>query len=178
MPNAVHLNIYDVLTPSDPATIPRLNSMLHPLGVGIFHTGVEVWGREFAFGGHIDDDSGIFEVLPRKCPAVKYRKSVCLGITKVMEKDVKEILEFLGETEYVGNRYCLISRNCNTFSRHLSQLLGVGDQFPNWVNRLAGIAVNIKCILPEGVDEPIGGDDLATPLLNEPTQPPPIAVLR
>lgn len=176
LPNAVHLNIYDVLTPEDPATIPRLNNILVHCGMGIFHTGVEVWGREFAFGGHPDDDSGIFEAPPRQCPAVRYRTSVLLGFTKVVEKDVEQILEFLGETEYVGNRYSLITRNCNTFSLHFTTLLGVQENFPTWVNRLAGIAVNVKCILPEDVVAPIS-DSVPTAVFKEPRKPPPVAHL-
>lgn len=176
LPNAVHLNIYDVLTPDDPNTIPRLNNVLVHCGIGIFHTGIEVWGREFAFGGHPDDESGIFEAPPRQCPSVKYRTTMFLGFTRVAEKHVEEILHFLGTTEYAGNRYSLIARNCNTFSRHFAALLGVQENFPHWVNRLAGIAVNIKCILPEGVDLPAAGP-APPPLVTEPQEPPPVALL-
>lgn len=168
--------MYDVLTPDDPATIPRLNNVLVHCGIGIFHTGVQVWRREFAFGGHPDAESGIFEVPPKKCPAVRYRSSMLLGYTRVSEPDLDQLLKFLGETDYVGNRYSLISRNCNTFSHHLTGLLGVQDKFPAWVNRLAGIAVNIRCILPEAVDQPLT-DVVPTPTIKEPQKPPPVAIL-
>lgn len=175
--NAVYLNIYDVLTPDDPATIPRLNNVLVHCGLGVFHTGVQVWGREFAFGGHPDDDSGVFEVPPKKCPAVRYRSTLLLGYTKVSEPDVEELADFLGTTEYVGNRYSLISRNCNTFSQHFTRLLGVQDKFPAWVNRLACMAVNVSCLLPEGVDEPLSDVVPSAAAIKEPQKPPPIAYL-
>lgn len=174
--NAVYLNVYDVLTPDDPTTIPRVNDVLFRCGMGIYHSGVQVWGREFAFGGHPDGDSGIFEVTPRACPSVKYRATIFLGITRLSEKHIDQILEYLGKTEFVGNRYSLISRNCNTFSSHFCVLLGVQDKFPAWVNRLAGFALNVRCILPEGVDEPLS-DDLPTPTIKEPRKPPRVAIL-
>lgn len=177
----VFLNVYDVLTPSDPTTIPRVNDVLMRCGLGIFHTGVEVWGREFAFGGHATADSGIFEVSPRQCPSVRYRTTLCLGRTGVCEQQVEHIVHVLGMTDYLGLHYSLISRNCNTFSAHLAALLGVDDRFPSWVNRLAGLALNLRCILPEPLLHPVSDNvpaaAAAGPLLKEPQKPPKVATL-
>lgn len=174
--NAVYLNVYDVLIPDDPKTIPRMNDVLIHCGIGIFHTGVQVWGREFAFGGHPDGESGIFEVTPRECPAVRYRLSLFLGYTKLSERQIDDILDYLGRTEFVGNRYSLISRNCNTFSNQFTSLLGVHDNFPAWVNRLACIALNVRCILPDGVDTPLA-EHIPMATIKEPQKPPPVATL-
>ena len=35
------------------------------MGVGVYHTGVEVFNKEFAFGGHPHDFSGIYEIIPK-----------------------------------------------------------------------------------------------------------------
>lgn len=179
--DVVFLNVYDVLTPSDPTTIPRVNDVLMRCGLGIFHTGVEVWGREFAYGGHATADSGIFEVSPRQCPSVRYRTTLCLGRTGVCERQVEHIVNVLGMTDYIGLHYSLISRNCNTFSAHLAALLGVDDRFPSWVNRLAGLALNLRCILPEPLLHPLSDNvpaaAAAGPLLKEPQKPPKVATL-
>ncbi|PXF41216.1 DeSI-like protein [Gracilariopsis chorda] len=174
--NAVYLNVYDVQTPDDPAIIPRVNNVLIHCGIGVFHTGVQVWGREFAFGAHPNGESGIFEVHPRECPAVRYRSSIFLGYTTMSEPQVDDIITYLGRTEYIGNRYSLISRNCNSFSSQLTALLGVHDNFPAWVNRLATIAFNVRCLLPEGVDAPFK-DSVPTAAIKEPQKPPPVALL-
>lgn len=176
-PNTVFLNVYDVLTPSDPKTIPRLNDVLVHCGIGIFHTGIQVWGREFAFGGHSESDTGIFEVPPRQCPAVRYRTTLCLGVTTLSERHVDRLIHVLGMTEYLGYRYSLISRNCNTFSGHLARLLGVDDKFPAWVNRLACLALNVRCILPEPLLHPLYEGTPGGPLLKEPQKPPRVATL-
>ncbi len=69
----VTLHIYDLLD---------LNRYGHPVGLGAFHSGVEVGGLEFSFGGiffpclkkgHESDSSGIFTVNPKEAPGVLYR---------------------------------------------------------------------------------------------------------
>lgn len=175
-PNQVYLNVYDVQVPDDPTMIPRINDVLIHCGMGVFHTGVQVGTREFAFGGHPDTDSGIFQVTPRQCPSVRFRKTLHLGHTNLSPRQVDDILTYLGRTEFIGNQYSLISRNCNTFSRAFSALLGVSDKYPAWVNRLAGIALNLRCLLPEGVDVPLA-EGVPTAAIKEPQKPPPIATL-
>ena len=47
------LNVYD-LSP--------INEFGHPIGLGVFHSGLEVGGREYSFAG----GGGIFDHDPRK----------------------------------------------------------------------------------------------------------------
>ncbi|KAH9758611.1 DUF862 domain-containing protein [Citrus sinensis] len=68
----VYLNVYD-LTP--------MNGYVHWAGLGIYHSGVEVHGVEYAFGAHDYPTSGVFEVEPRLCPGFKFRKSIFIGTT-------------------------------------------------------------------------------------------------
>ncbi|XP_016512838.1 deSI-like protein At4g17486 isoform X2 [Nicotiana tabacum] len=70
----VCLNVYD-LTP--------MNNYVYWAGFGIFHSGVEVHGVEYAFGAHDYPTSGVFEVEPRQCPGFKFRKSIFIGTTKL-----------------------------------------------------------------------------------------------
>nr|DAD21739.1 TPA_asm: hypothetical protein HUJ06_023202 [Nelumbo nucifera] len=68
----VYLNVYD-LTP--------MNGYVYWAGLGVFHSGVEVHGVEYAFGAHDYPSSGVFEVEPRQCPGFKFRKSIFMGTT-------------------------------------------------------------------------------------------------
>ncbi|KVI06573.1 protein of unknown function DUF862, eukaryotic [Cynara cardunculus var. scolymus] len=68
----VYLNVYD-LTP--------MNGYAYWAGFGIFHSGVEVHGVEYAFGAHDYPSSGVFEVEPRQCPGFKFRRSILIGTT-------------------------------------------------------------------------------------------------
>jgi hypothetical protein len=137
--NSVFINVYD-LTP-----VP--NAYTYWCGVGVFHSGVEVYGVEYAFGGHDYDCSGIFATAPRDPPgAVVFRETVYLGDTDLTQNEVLQLVQRMG-SEFKGNRYHLLQRNCNHFASELCRAL-VGKPLPFWVNRLASVAVTLHCLLP------------------------------
>ncbi|KAG5547981.1 hypothetical protein RHGRI_013613 [Rhododendron griersonianum] len=134
----VYLNVYD-LTP--------VNGYFYWAGVGIFHTGVEVHGVEYAFGAHDYPTSGVFEVEPRQCPGYKFRKSIFIGTTYLDPIQVREFME-RQSLSYSGDSYQLVVKNCNHFCEDICYKL-TGNQIPKWVNRLARMGSLCNCILPE-----------------------------
>mmetsp|Transcript_20781 Transcript_20781/g.34251 ORF Transcript_20781/g.34251 Transcript_20781/m.34251 type:complete len:245 (+) Transcript_20781:141-875(+) len=135
----VHVNVYD---------LAKLNEYLFYLNMGVFHSGVEVLGREFSFGGHDFAFSGVFEVIPRKAPAAIFRHSVHIGDIEGMEqKDVESLIDAI-KPEYPGNSYNLVTRNCNHFTDDLCQRL-VNKSIPKYINRLANLGVFFNCMLPD-----------------------------
>ncbi|KFK32585.1 hypothetical protein AALP_AA6G262400 [Arabis alpina] len=138
----VYLNVYD-LTP--------MNAYGYWLGLGVFHSGVEVHGVEYAFGAHESSSTGIFEVEPKKCPGFTFRKSILVGKTDSSAKEVRVFMEKLAE-EYKGNKYHLIRRNCNHFCNEVCLKL-TQNPIPRWVNRLARLGVLCNCVLPPRLNE-------------------------
>jgi len=138
----VYLNVYD-LTP--------MNDYGYWLGLGVFHSGVEVHGVEYAFGAHESPSTGIFEVEPKKCPGFTFRKSILVGNTDITAKEVRVFMEKLAE-EYQGNKYHLITRNCNHFCNEVCIKL-TQKPIPRWVNRLARLGVLCNCVLPPRLNE-------------------------
>ncbi|KAL2490710.1 PPPDE putative thiol peptidase family protein [Abeliophyllum distichum] len=136
----VYLNVYD-LTP--------VNGYFYWAGVGVFHSGVEVHGVEYAFGAHDYPSSGVFEIEPRQCPGFKFRKSILMGTTYLNPNKIKEFME-RQTANYNGDTYHLIVKNCNHFCEDICYKL-TGNWIPKWVNRLAKIGSFCNCILPEAL---------------------------
>uniref|UniRef100_A0A2P2HYX2 Desumoylating isopeptidase 2-like n=1 Tax=Hirondellea gigas TaxID=1518452 RepID=A0A2P2HYX2_9CRUS len=126
----VILNVYDMYW---------TNEYTSNLGLGVFHSGVEIYNTEFAYGGHPFPISGVFEITPRDAEDLgdqfKFKQSLHLGHTDFTEEEVKRIVAELGR-EFRGDRYHLMNKNCNHFSTAFTQIL-VGKEIPTWVNRLA-----------------------------------------
>ncbi|KAL1816076.1 hypothetical protein ACET3Z_018650 [Daucus carota] len=138
--NHVLLNVYD-LTP--------LNKYLFCFGLGIFHSGIEVFGMEYGFGAHDLSISGVFEAEPKSCPGYIYRCSIPLGRIDMPVSEFRNFIENVA-SEYHGDTYNLISKNCNHFTDDMSGRL-TGRRIPGWVNRLAKLGSVCSCLLPESL---------------------------
>ncbi|KAL6507007.1 hypothetical protein OROHE_022142 [Orobanche hederae] len=134
---AVHLNVYD---------LSSVNGYAYWLGLGVYHSGVEVHGVEYAFGAHEYPTTGIFEGEPKICEGFTFRKSILIGWTNMSPGQVRGVMEELAEN-YKGNAYNLINKNCNHFCNDACVKLS-GNPIPNWVNRLARIGSLCHCIIP------------------------------
>merc|ERR1719229_582486 len=55
--------------------------MLRPFGTGVFHCGVEVFGKEWSFRG-TEVGTGVFWCLPQNCSAHTYVETVYMGYTR------------------------------------------------------------------------------------------------
>ncbi|XP_052199919.1 deSI-like protein At4g17486 [Diospyros lotus] len=136
----VVLNVYD-LTPA--------NNYTSWIGFGIFHSGIEVHGMEYGFGAHDFPISGVFEVEPKNCPGFIFRCSIPLGLVNMPPAEFRAFLERMA-SDYHGNTYHLISKNCNHFTDDIAWRL-TGKHIPGWVNRLARLGALCSCLLPESL---------------------------
>ncbi|CAL0335261.1 unnamed protein product [Lupinus luteus] len=133
----VYLNVYDLTT---------INGYAYWFGLGVYHSGVQVHGVEYAFGAHDYPSTGIFEGEPKRCAGFRFRKAIMIGKTDMEPAEVKGMMEELAN-EYRGNAYNLITKNCNHFCNAACVKL-TGNPIPNWVNRLARIGFLFNCVLP------------------------------
>ncbi|KAL2669059.1 hypothetical protein AAZV13_01G166500 [Glycine max] len=164
---SVYLNVYD-LTP--------INNYLYMLGLGIFHSGIQVHDIEYGFGAHEYPSSGVFEVEPRSCPGFIFRRSVLLGSTDMSNSEFRYFIERLS-AKYHGDTYHLIAKNCNHFTDEVCQHL-TGSPIPGWVNRMARVeSLQVAAVrhLPERVafddDDGSGSDGLSASIESEEDEP-------
>jgi len=139
-PSPVILHIYDA---GGTEMVKNVNTLLRAVGTGAFHTGVELYGKEWSFGFTNDGSSGIFSCPPRSCKTHRYREAVPMGETPMSQMEVEDLLMQLA-SDWRGGHYDVLRRNCTHFSEEFCRRLGVGP-LPHWVGNivLAGRTVDI-----------------------------------
>ena len=147
----VFLNIYDL---GDTGVIQNLNVILKPLGSGAFHAAVQLYGREWSFGGlspsdtpEQGDETGIWSCTPQACKQHSFREAVAVGATSLSPTDVLTILGEIAD-QWPMNSYDLLRRNCCHFCDEFCHLLGLGP-LPEWVLNLA----NVGAVLDDGLTQ-------------------------
>eukprot|EP00933_Yihiella_yeosuensis_P082331 TRINITY_DN96181_c0_g1_i1.p1 TRINITY_DN96181_c0_g1~~TRINITY_DN96181_c0_g1_i1.p1 ORF type:complete len:270 (-),score=30.01 TRINITY_DN96181_c0_g1_i1:122-931(-) len=133
----VNLNIYDV---GHNAKIIKANNVLHLIGTGLFHAGVEVYGKEWSYGK--SHGTGVFASKPNSCKAHNFRETVAMGSTRMTEKDVARLVKELMK-EWPGPAYDLLRHNCTHFAKEICQRLDVGP-VPRWVMNLSAAGATIQ----------------------------------
>lgn len=144
------LNVYNLQRPQ----VAKDGSLKQPLnasfGFGFYHTGLEIFGKEWTFGGNPMADahqSGIFPAAPKAVlPTCQFHKSVTLGLLpkSVQERDLLKVLTEL-EPQWKAVSYHLLSHNCNHFTEALREALiqtfhASLREIPSYVNRAARVA--------------------------------------
>lgn len=137
------------------------------IGFGIFHSGIEVLGREWSFGGSLTAspvDSGIFFLPPEMVlPKSQKYKTVTLGY--LPDGATHEVIAMAVRTKLLkawrAETYHVLNHNCNHFSEAfvdvLNSTFNTSLVVPGWVNRAARIA---DVLVPEKVLRQLTG---ATP---------------
>jgi hypothetical protein len=160
MPTEVYLNVYDLF---------KGNSLLHLAGLGAYHSGIELYGREWSYGMLVTeassekqifpDVSGVYATTPRKARGTKgellnFRGAVLLGYTYYGERTVSLIIEQL-QKNYLAKDYSAVHKNCHTFCDELAFQL-TGRHLPIWINRLALIGECVPCLFPQTEEDLFG----------------------
>lgn len=139
----VILNVYHLNTPS------FQTSVLQTFGIGFYHSGVEINGIEYTYGGNFTHTgTGVFTQNPLQVEGAPYKESFLMGVVKDSKK-IKETIDIL-KSQFKANEYNLISQNCNHFSEALVINL-VGKRLPSYINRASRIGYYTSCILPKSI---------------------------
>ena len=127
MEKPVTLNVYDLPGAEDS------NGALNALGLGFYHSGVEINGYEYSFSTF-----GIQRTPPRIPEFGRLREQIVIGTFVGTQQDINVAVNRLTATGFAGSSYDLLHNNCNNFSEHFCLEL-CGKSIPLWVNRAASI---------------------------------------
>lgn len=121
----VVLNVYDL---SQGLARQLSSTFLGKAIEGIWHTGVVVYGKEYFFGGGIQDQPAGQTPYGKPCKVVE------LGVTHIPVEMFEEYLKEISP-RYRAETYSLLYHNCNNFSSEVAQFL-VGCNIPDFILRL------------------------------------------
>eukprot|EP00903_Cladosiphon_okamuranus_P014982 g13866.t2 len=123
---SVQLNVYD---------LHQSNSWLQHVGLGMYHSGLEVDGVEYTFS-----EAGIGQHPPRQIAGegVSYKTTEVLGDFIGTMPELRRILNGIKDEGFKEGDYDVVRNNCNHFCDEFAFAL-VGKRIPPWVNRAATI---------------------------------------
>ncbi len=145
----VLLNVYD---------ISPVNRYLRFIGLGLYHTAVEIQGREFTFGGGEQPigGSGISMGDPLYKHGYQLRETRIVGTVRSLSEVDGAIRDLQGQ--FFAEQYDLVKNNCNHFSDAFCYRL-IKKHIPSYINRLAIMAHVFGCSpprMPVGDPEAMG----------------------
>ena len=132
----VYLKVYDLFI--------KPNRLTDGLGFGFYHSGVQVYDTEYAYSTEGITANGTVNSETTEIPIkvasliqeLEFKESFLLGYTKLNQTEVERHILQLNSTDYTGDKYNLITHNCNHFADTFVTIL-TGSGIPSWVNRLA-----------------------------------------
>ena len=116
-------------------------------GGGLYHTGLEIDGVEYAFGGGNGKGSGVWAQQPHKLPScfggATFKEAVHMGVSEPLtRKDLHVIMHQMAR-EWRMSQYNMLTRNCHHFTTALCARLGITAEPPEWINQLADKGASI-----------------------------------
>jgi len=123
----VYINLYDMW---------HGNNWVRSCGCAMYHSGVEVYGLEVAYGGRDSDRSGVYFSSPKNGCDQQFSQSLEVGRTsKSWNKIVSLVMDI--KDLYRANEYDILYWNCHDFTQEFVKILIPGWKAPKWLNRLA-----------------------------------------
>jgi len=135
----VTLNIYDL---GQSQTSRAINRVFGHVGMGVFHCGVEIYGREWSFR-KCPEGSGVFACRPRCCPGHHFSESIPMGHARLNKTAALRLISTVSQGWH-GTQYSMLRRNCCHFSREFCRLLEVDADFPPRILAAATAAAHIE----------------------------------
>ncbi|KAH7822286.1 putative pppde peptidase family [Monocercomonoides exilis] len=134
----VYINVYTLYVRGRPLVFPG--------GLGVFHSGVEILGKEWAFEGDRKGTGVWYQKPISPLPTSPFKCQIYVGLCIRTPQQVDQILNEISQ-EYPATSYNIVHRNCHDFSNDFSFRLCGSERYPlpKWLNTLAKIG---RCTSP------------------------------
>jgi len=128
----VWLNIYH---------LSFLNYILQFIGLGIYHTGIEINSLEYSFGATEEDVAGFFiNNKGETSKILKLKERIYMGNTIYSKNNIERLLA-LESPYWMGRTYDPFLKNCNNFTKHFLKLILFNNiDYPVYINRICKFA--------------------------------------
>ncbi len=107
--------------------------------IGVYHSGVEINGVEYAFAGV----TGVYECRPGDYGTIL--KRIHIGISQLTNRQLDALIFGLRH-QFPGDEYHIVLKNCNHFSDSLIKT-ATGNGIPAWINRASWFASWCRCLI-------------------------------
>lgn len=136
-PATVLVNVYDLALPA--------NEFLFPVGLGLYHSGVEIGGSEYTYA----DAAGVFAHAPRAVPDhAPFRQQIDMGQCDASLVPGAIAALSASDSKFGPHEYNVLQNNCNHFTRALVWHL-LKKPIPGYINRLADMGACCSCLIPK-----------------------------
>ena len=124
----VWLNIYH---------LTWLNYLLQFVGLGIYHSSIEIDSLEYSFGSSEEDVAGFYiNDVGEISKLLTLKEKIYMGNTIYSKNNIERLLA-LESPYWMGRTYDPFLKNCNNFTKHFLKLILVGTiNYPTYVNRI------------------------------------------
>lgn len=130
----VYVNVYHLIDVA-------VNRQLMAGAMGVFHSGVQIFGTEYSFGSPADpaETSGVFTAEPMNAVGSLHSHNF-VGCTALSAERFHTLLA-RAKCEWPTVAYHVLGNNCNAFCEWFCALLATTEElvFPSWVNRLSNL---------------------------------------
>ena len=140
MGTPVWLNVYHLTC---------LNYLLQIIGVGIYHTAIEIDSQEYSFGSTKDDIPGFYiNEIGQISKLLKLKEKIYMGNTIYTKNNIDKLLA-LESPFWMGRTYDPFLKNCNHFTKSfLNVILFKNINYPVYINRICRYAQVFSSFYP------------------------------
>ena len=114
-----------------------LNYLLQLIGLGIYHSAIEIDSYEYSFGASEEDVAGFYiNKIGEISKKLRLKEKIYMGNTIYSKNNIERLLA-LESPYWMGRTYDPFLKNCNNFTKHFLKII-LFDKiiYPSYINRI------------------------------------------